>query len=62
MTLQLEKKEISNSNILIYNKFIQSNKETILADLPTPLPEIKPLGLAGEININQLINKRIRSS
>ena len=57
-----EQKELINSNILNYNEFLHSNKETVASGvkitgelLETNL-ENKPLGSAGDITINELIN------
>lgn len=50
-----ENTSLNNKNISDYNKFLQSNK-TIFSELPTSIAEKKPLGAAGEITINQLIN------
>lgn len=58
----IEQKDLNNSNINSYKEFLQSNKETILSELTkttSTLPKNKPLGAAGDISINDLINKGI---
>lgn len=55
-----EKTDLNNSNISNVNEFLRVNKEIIISEvkLPTkPLTENKPLGSAGDITINELINK-----
>ena len=54
-----EKKDLNSSNIIDYIQFLQTNKETILSELKltTSLAKNKPLGDAGDISINELINK-----
>jgi len=49
-----ETKDLNSSNIIDYNQFLQTNKETILSELKltTPLAKNKPLGDAGDISIN----------
>jgi hypothetical protein len=56
-----EKKELTNLKISDVKEYIHTNKETILSDVKstTPLTQNKPLGGAGDITLNELINKGI---
>lgn len=56
-----ENKDLTNSNLFDYNEFLHTNKEIIRSELKItkPLAPNKPLGSAGDITTNDLINKGV---
>ena len=54
-----ENKEIKNSDLSNLNELIHTNKPTIISELntTTTLTQNKPLGFAGDITLNELLNK-----
>jgi hypothetical protein len=53
----IDLKDLTESNILDYTKFLQSNKETVISELSKTLAQYKLIGSADDISLNELITK-----